>query len=160
MPCALNDEILIHWLINFKWWWPRSLMKHNSVFTQVINADAHNCLISAKTVYNEMFHTLINICCRCYEVHNCGERYSFRCCSPSVLGSLFRMCHGGVLQRQWKTCFDHLWRFVQTGQFLALPANKRQIETNVHVNDENFELSRRNIKWLTFKSLIMCKHVY
>lgn len=45
---------------------------------------------------------------RCHEVHYRGVCHSIRCSTPAVSGSLFRLLHGGVLQRQWETCTNHL----------------------------------------------------
>lgn len=45
---------------------------------------------------------------RCHEVHYCGVCHSIRCSTPAVSGSLFRLLHGGVLQRQREARTNHL----------------------------------------------------
>lgn len=58
--------------------------------------------------HDDMHSEVSPILSRCHEVHYCGVCHSIRCSTPAVSGSLFRLLHGGVLQRQRETRPDHL----------------------------------------------------
>lgn len=59
--------------------------------------------------HDDIMHSEVSpILSRCHEVHYCGVCHSIRCSAPAVPGSLFRLLHGGVLQRQRETRTNHL----------------------------------------------------